>query len=58
MRGLKPKFVRHLVLQIFDLLRKELKDLAALRADHMIVVLVIIMMLVIRLVIAEPHFAR
>src|SRR5215204_3913873 len=58
MRRAESKFLRHLVLEIFDVRRKEFDHLTALGADHMIVMLVIVMMLVIGLVIAESHFAR
>lgn len=57
MRGAKTKLVRHLILQVFDVARKELDDLAAMRADHVVVMLVIIMMLVVSFVVAESNFA-
>lgn len=56
MRRLKSQFVRHLVLHLFDGFRKELDHPTAFCADHMIVVLVIVMMLVVGLVVAKPHF--
>lgn len=57
MRGEKAKVRRHLILQVLDLLRKELNDLSAFSADHMVVVLVIEMMFVVGLVVAKTHFA-
>ena len=56
MRGPKAKFVRHLILKVFDVLRKKLDNLAALGADHMIVMSMVVVVLIIRLVIAEPNF--
>ena len=57
MRRTEPEFVRHLILQVFDVGRKELNDLPAFGADHVIVVLVIEMMLVVGLVVSEANFA-
>lgn len=57
MRRTKSKSFCHLVLEIFDLLRKELDHPTANSADHMIVMFMVIMMLVICLVVAESHFA-
>lgn len=55
MRKPEPKFVRHLILKLFYLCRNELDHLSALRADHMVVMFMLEMMLVIGLVIAKPH---
>ena len=55
MRRPEPEFVRHLVLEILDLGRKELQNFPALRADHMIVVFVFEVVLVLRFVIAKAH---
>ena len=57
MRRDKPQFARHFILQGFYVLRKKLDDLSAFGTDHVIVVLVIVMVLVIGLVVTEPHFA-
>src|SRR6185369_11835212 len=57
MRRTESEFVRHLILQIFDVGRKEFDDLPALGADHMIVMLMIEVMLVISLVVSETNFA-
>src|SRR5687768_12835455 len=56
MRRLEFKLLCHLVLKVLDRRRKELDHLTALRADHMIMMLMIVMMLVIRFVIAEADF--
>ena len=55
MRRQKSKVSRHLVLQGFDLRRKKLQYFSASRADHMIVMLMIVMMLEISLVIAKSN---
>ena len=55
MRKLEPKFVRHLLLQNFYLLRNELDNLAALRADHVIVMFVLEMVFVVGLVVAKSN---
>ena len=55
---LKAKVARHLILQVLDVGRKKLDDLAALSTDHMVVVFVIVMMLVIGLVIAKSDLTR
>ncbi len=57
MRCPKPEFVRHLVLQGLDIGREEFNDLAALRADHVVVMLVIVVMFVVGLIVAEPNLA-
>src|SRR5687768_11365005 len=57
MRGAKFKLLRHLILKVLDRRRKELDHLTALRADHVIVMLMIVMMLVIRFVIAKADLA-
>ena len=57
MSWLKSEVACHLVLQLLDGGRKELDDLAALGADHVVMVLVIIMMLVIGLVVAKSYLA-
>ena len=56
MRRAEPEFVRHLILKVFDVRREEFDDLAALGADHVIVMLVIVMVLVVCLVIAKADF--
>ena len=56
MRRSKAEIARHLILQILDSRRKELDDFAAMRADHVIVMLMIIVMLVVRFVVAETNF--
>jgi len=58
MRRAESKFVRHLVLKLLNVLREKLDHLSALGADHVIVMLMVVMMLVVGLVIAEPHFTR
>ena len=57
MRQTKAKFVCHLLLQRFDLRRDKLNNTATFRANHMVVVLMIKMVLVISFVIAEADFA-
>ena len=52
----KTKVVRHLVLQRFNIGREKLDHLAAFRADHMIMMLVIVMMLVVGFVVAKTNF--
>jgi hypothetical protein len=54
---LKTKVVRHLVLQGLDLGREKLYDLAALCADHVIMVGVIVMMFVIGPIVAKSDLA-
>src|SRR5438552_2901729 len=56
MGRLKPEVVGHLVLKRFDIGRKKLDDSAALRTNHMVMMFMIIVMLVIGLIIAEPDF--
>lgn len=55
MRRVKAEFVGHFILHRFDRLRKELDHLSALGADHMVVMIVIVMVFVICLVVAEPN---
>jgi hypothetical protein len=57
MRKPEPEFVRHFVLQLLDAGGKKLDNAAALGADHVVVMLVVEMMLVIGLVVTEPHLA-
>src|SRR5205809_1110150 len=57
MRRTEPKFVRHLVLQRLDVRREELDHPTTFSADHMVVMLVVVVVLVIGLVVAETHFA-
>ena len=56
MRKLEPEFVRHLILQSFDLRRNEFDHLAAFGTDHMIVMLVFEVVFVIGLVVAKANF--
>ena len=58
MRRTEPEFVRHLVLQVFDVRRKELDHLPAFGTDHVIVVLVIVVMFVVCLVVTKTNFPR
>src|SRR5207237_2477153 len=51
-------FRGHRVLNRFQLRRIEFNDLSALRADHVIVMLMFVVMLVMRAAIAESHLAR
>ncbi len=53
----ETKLFRHLVLQRLDVRRKELDHLSALGADHVVVVLVVVMVFVIGFVIAKTDFA-
>ena len=57
MRRLEPKVYRHLVLQLFYFGGKELDHASALGTYHVVVMLVVVMMFVIGLVVAKPHFA-
>src|SRR5260370_26370551 len=54
---LKSVLGGHLVLNSFQLRRVELDDLSASRADHVIVMLVLVIMLVMGAAIAESRFA-
>ena len=54
----KPEVARHLVLQILYSGREELDHLTARCTDHVIMMLVIVMMLVVGFVIAEPDLTR
>lgn len=56
MRRAEAEFVRHFVLHFFDLFREKFNNMPAFRADHVVMMFVIIMMLVICPVIAEPNF--
>jgi hypothetical protein len=57
MRRAKAEFVRHFVLQRFDVGRKELDHAPARSTYHVVVVLVVVMMLVIRFAVAEADLA-
>src|SRR5687768_6830686 len=57
MRRTESKFVRHFILQIFNVSREELDHLSALGTDHVIVMLMIVVVLVISLVIAKSNLA-
>ena len=48
----------HGILQRFELSRKELDDLATLRTDHVIVMLVFVVVLVVRAAVAKANLAR
>ena len=54
----KTEVACHLVLQRLYLGREEFDDFAAFGADHVIVMLVVVMMLVVGLVVAESHLTR
>ena len=49
---------RHRILDRFELGRKELDDLAALRTDHVIVMLMFVVVFVVRAPVAEADFTR
>ena len=53
MCGLEIKVVRHLILKRLDLRRKELDDLTAFGADHVVMVLMFEVMLVVGFVVAK-----
>lgn len=57
MRRQETELLRHFVLKVFDGLGKELEHAAARGTDHMIVMVVVVMMLKVRLVVAESYFA-
>src|SRR5687768_7745449 len=57
MRRTEFELLGHFVLQIFYCCREELDHLSTFRADHVIVMLMIVVMLVVGLVIAEPNLA-
>lgn len=57
MSRLEPELSRHLILQLLDVGREELDHLAAVRADHMVVMFVVVMMLVVSLVVAKPDLS-
>ena len=48
----------HGILKRFELGRKELDNLAALRTDHVIVMLMFVVMFVVRAAVAEANFTR
>lgn len=52
-RGPEPEMVCHLILQSLDLGRVELDHTAAVSADHVVVMLMVIVMFVIGLVVAK-----
>ena len=56
MRKSESQFVRHFILKGFDLGRNEFDNLSTIRADHVIVVIVVKMMFVIGLVVAKTDF--
>ena len=58
MRRTETEFVRHFVLEVFDVLGEELDNLSTLRADHMVVVIMFEMVFVVCLVIAKAYLAR
>ncbi len=58
MSRLKAKAYGHLILQLLYVGRKELDHLAAIGADHMIVVFVIVMVFVVGLAVAETNLTR
>ena len=55
MRKPEPEFVRHFVLELFDVGGEEFDDATAVDADHVVVMFVVEMMLVVGLVITEAH---
>lgn len=52
----KSELLGHLVLKRFDSLGEKLDDQSATRANHMVVMFVIVVMLEIRLVVAKANF--
>ena len=48
----------HGILKGFELSRKEFDDLAALRTDHVIVMLMFVVLFVVRAPVAEANFTR
>lgn len=56
-RGAKIEFLGHFLLKVLDRLREEFDHPPALRADHMVVMFVVIVMLKIRLVIAKSNLS-
>jgi hypothetical protein len=56
-RRLKVERRSHFVLELFDLHRNKLDNAAALGTDHVVVMVMIVMMLKVRFVIAEPDLA-
>ena len=56
--NLETMLSRHRVLQRFEFRRKEFDYLAALRTDHVIVVLVFVIVFVVRASVAETNLAR
>ena len=57
LRDLEVVFCGHFVLQRFEFGGEKLDDLAALRTDHVIVMLMFVVVLVVRAAVAEAHFA-
>lgn len=57
MRWFEPETTCHLILHLFNAGRKELDDFSALRADHVIVMFVVVMVLVIRFAVAKANLA-
>ena len=57
MRRFETKLVRHLILQRLNICRKEFDHFAAFGADHMIVMIVIVMMLIVGFVVAKANLA-
>lgn len=57
MRRSETEIACHLILQILDIGRKELDHLAAMRADHVVMMLVIVVVLIVGFVIAKPDLA-
>src|SRR5687768_9171598 len=58
LRDLEVVFRGHFVLQRFEFGGEKLDDLAALRTDHVIVMLMFVVVLVVRTSVAEAHLAR
>jgi hypothetical protein len=56
--NLKIVFGGHLILERFQFGREKLDDLAALRTDHVIVMLMFVVVFVVRASVAKAHFAR
>ena len=58
LRNLELMLGRHRVLNGFEFRREELDNLAALRTDHVIVMLMFVVVFVVRAPIAEADFTR
>src|SRR2546425_6621929 len=56
LRDLEAMLCRHRVLDRFEFSRKKLNDAAAFRADHVIVMLMLIVMFVVGATIAKANF--